>query len=178
MTLAERYYPRRKRRKSHISMFQDFIYCRGTIKYQFDYSRIKLFPTNLIELLKELKRENKHLLSKVSYLGNVSLPGAHWQASYAQLSLLCAMANTQRDTGLNHVTMQQLNGAGSYGLWAIFGIGKAAVLTTEVHHKPKLPEWPNSAEQRNQHVLVDIPRNMSDVDFTASSWSWPIPLWW
>lgn len=55
--LAKRYYPQCGRRKSRISMFKDFICFRGTGKYQFDYYRTKLFPTNLMELLNIKKRK-------------------------------------------------------------------------------------------------------------------------
>lgn len=115
--------------------------------------------------------------SRFLYLQQVSMPCVVWQASYAQLSLLCAMTYTERHARLDDVTMQQLNGIGSYDFWSIFGIGKTTILTTEVHHEPELPEWTHSAEQRNQHVLVGIPWNMSDEDFTPGSWSWSVPLW-
>lgn len=91
------------------------------------------------------------------------------------MSLLDAVTDTEEESRLQHVTMQQANDTGSYSWRAIFGIGKAAVLAAEVHHEPELPEWPHRAEQGNQHILVGVPWDLANEDLTVGTWGGPMP---
>lgn len=111
------------------------------------------------------------------YLQYVFLPSGRRQTSNTKVSLLCAPPYTDAVARLQHVTVQLPYGFSNYSSWAIFGIRKAAVLPTEVHHQPELPEWSNGAEQGNQDVLVRIPWDLADEDFTARSWRGTFPHW-
>lgn len=92
-----------------------------------------------------------------------------------ELSLLGAVADDKVAARLQHVTMQQADGGVSYGWRSVFGIGETAVLATEVHHEPELPEWPHQAEQGDQQILVGVQWDLADEDLTVVSWNGPHP---
>lgn len=111
------------------------------------------------------------------YLQYVFLPSGSRQTSNTKVSLLRAPPYTDAVAGLQHVAVQLSYGFSNYSSWAIFGIRKAAVLPAEVHHQPELPERSNGAEQGDQDVLVRVPWDLADEDFTARSWRGTFPHW-
>lgn len=103
------------------------------------------------------------------------MPSGGWQVSHTEVSLLCAAADTEAEAGFQHVTMQKVDGVGSYSWRAVFGVGKATVLAAEVHHETELPEGPHRAEQGDQQILVGVPWDLADENLTAGSWCRAIP---
>lgn len=63
--------------------------------------------------------------------------------------------------------MQRADGGSGRGRAVVLGVGKATVLSAEVHHEAELPERAHGTEQRNQLVLKDIPRDLADEHLTA-----------
>lgn len=113
----------------------------------------------------------------MSYLQQLPLLGGRWQLSYAQVSLLHAVADTQVTTGLQQVAVEHANGGAGQEGRGILGVGEASVLPAEVHHETKLPQRPHRAEEGDELVLVDIPGDVADEDLAAGSWTGTVPTW-
>lgn len=60
--------------------------------------------------------------------------GVNRQAFDTKLSLLGAAADAEVAARLQHVAVQETDGVSCYGSCAVFRIGKAPVLTAEIHH--------------------------------------------
>lgn len=52
-------------------------------------------------------------------------------------------------------------------LVAVFGVGEAAVEPAEGQHEAELVELPHALEERDERVLIQVPRQLGDVHLGA-----------
>lgn len=97
------------------------------------------------------------------------------QIAETQLPLLRAPPDTKPDTTLEWIQVQSLDSSGCASRVSVFGISKASVLPTEVHHEAELVERGHALEQWDQLVLVHVPWDLTYKDLTAWTWCWTSP---